>query len=90
MCTSKEMEGDRLRKLWAEMYQGDLRWGIRDVRLRAKANNWPMIQLTRRRDRNSWIAACIRQSHLTDMKKQEKKTGTKLEEPKYFDLSQFV
>ena len=80
MCTAKDMRGDRLRKLWAEMYQGDLRWGIRDVRLRAKANNWPMIQLTRRRDRNSWIAACIRQSHLTDMKKQEKSAGRKLEE----------
>ena len=80
VCTAKEMEGEKLRKLWAEMYQGDLRWGIRDVRQRAKENNWPMIQLTRRRDRSSWIAACIRQSQLTEMKKQEKKKGKQLEE----------
>ena len=56
------------------MYQGDLRWGIRDVRLRAQANNWPMHQVTSRRDRNSWIAASIRQSYLSKTTR-----GTKIE-----------
>ena len=72
VCTAKDEYGEKLRTLWAEMYEGDLRWGVRDVRKRAKADNWPMSLITRRRDRNSWIAACIRQGNKTDKKKQEK------------------
>ena len=74
VCTAKDEQGEELRKLWTEMYQGDLRWGIRDVRLRAQANNWPMHQVTSRRDRNSWIAASIRQSYLSKTTR-----GTKIE-----------
>ena len=67
VCTATEEKGERLRKLWGEMYQGDLKWGVRDARLKAKERNWPMGQITRRRDRNSWIAACIRKSHMSNV-----------------------
>ena len=73
VCTTNYEHGEELRKLWREMYQGDLQWGIRDVRLRAQANNWPMHQVTTRRDRNSWIAASIRQSYLSNITKTAKK-----------------
>ena len=74
VCTANGELGEGMRKLWLQMYQGDLRWGVRDARLRAKEKNWPMIQLTRRRDRNSWIAASIRQSHMSEKKTKEKKS----------------
>ena len=78
VCTAKDETGRDLRKLWTEMYRGDLQWGIRDVRLRAQANNWPMHQVTSRRDRNSWIAATIRQSYLAKITKKAK--GLKISE----------
>ena len=59
------------------MYQGDLKWGIRDVRLRAEAKNWPMNQVTSRRDRNSWIASSLRQGCLSEKTKQMKNEKTK-------------
>ena len=65
VCTATEEKGERLRKLWGEMYQGDLRWGVRDARRKAKDRNWPVGQITSRRDRNSWIAASIRKSHMS-------------------------
>ena len=74
VCTAKGVQGEELRTLWKAMYQGDLRWGIRDARLRAKERNWPRNKVTNRRDRNSWIAASIRQSHITGGKRQEKST----------------
>ena len=73
VCTAKGERGEGLRKLWTLMYQGDLRWGVRDARMRAEEKSWPMIQLTRRRDRNSWISASIRLSHVTEKKSKDKK-----------------
>ena len=73
VCTANGDLGEGMRKLWAQMYQGDLRWGVRDARMRAEEKNWPMIQLTRRRDRNSWIAASIRQSQISEQKTKAKK-----------------
>ena len=77
VCTATMDKGDRLRKLWAEMYQGDLKWGIRDARLKAQERNWPMGQITSRRDRNSWIAASIRKSHMSDVTKLKKENKSK-------------
>ena len=73
VCTTEEEKGRELKELWKQMYQGDLKWGVRDARLRAEANNWPMNQVTRRRDRNSWIAASLRQSLISEKTKQSKK-----------------
>ena len=73
VCTAEEDTGRELRELWKQMYQGDLKWGIRDARLKAEAKNWPMNQVTRKRDRNSWIAASLRQSLISEKTKQLKK-----------------
>ena len=76
LCTTEDLTGELLRKLWIKIYKGDLRWGIRDARLRAKENNWPRKDRNdKNKDRNSWIASSIRQSCLTNMKvRGEKKT----------------
>ena len=57
VCTAKD---DEIRSLWKQMYQGDLKWGVRDVRMKAKEKNWPSKLEIKRRDRNSWIAGSIR------------------------------
>ena len=59
------------------MYQGDLKWGVRDARLKAETKNWPMNQVTSRRDRNSWIAACLRQGFISEKTKEIKKEKKK-------------
>ena len=68
VCTAKD---DEIRSLWKQMYQGDLKWGVRDVRMKAKEKNWPSKLETKRRDRNSWIAGSVRKSYLSN------KTGKK-------------
>ena len=77
VCTAGHEQGKVLRDLWKCMYQGDLKWGIRDARLRAQENNWPMNQVTSRRDRNSWIAACLRQGFISEKTKAVKKEKRK-------------
>ena len=77
ICTAKEKKGERLRKLWMEMYQGDLKWGVRDARLKAQERNWPMGQITSRRDRNSWIAGCLRKSHMSKVIRAKKDSRSK-------------
>ena len=72
VCTAKGEQGRILKDLWKQMYQGDLKWGIRDVRLRAEEKNWPMHQVTSRRDRNSWIAASLRQGCISEKSKKSK------------------
>ena len=48
-----------------QIYRGDLLYGIRDERKRAKDCNWPLRQQNPgRRDRNSWIAHALRKSCL--------------------------
>ena len=70
VCSVKRQEGDRLRQLWVQMYQGDLLYGIRDERRRAKESNWPVKrQNPRRKDRNSWIAFSLRHSYEVKKKK---------------------
>jgi hypothetical protein len=72
VCTAKGEEEKILKDLWKQMYQGDLKWGIRDARLRAEAKNWPMHQVTSRRDRNSWISASLRQGCISEKTKKSK------------------
>ena len=72
ICTSAGENGDKMRRLWDKMYQGDLRFGIRDVRREAKESNWPLRnQNPGRRDRNSWIANSLRRSCLAANKFSE-------------------
>jgi hypothetical protein len=71
--TTEEEKGRELQEVWKQMYQGDLKWGVMDARLKAEAKNWPMNQVTSRCDRNSWIAASLRQSLISEKNKQSKK-----------------
>ena len=69
VCSSKGENGDKLRKLWIQIYKGDLIFGIRDERRKAKESNWPLrSQNPGRRDRNSWIAYGLRKSCLATKK----------------------
>ena len=63
VCAAKEED---IRDLWKQMYKGDLRWGVRDARIKAKENNWPSKLEIKRRDRNSWIAGSFRKSYLSN------------------------
>ena len=64
-----------MRGLWALMYRGDLRFGIRDMRWEAEQKGWPRIngnQYTKYKDRNSWISNTLRKSFYTQAKKKDK------------------
>ena len=63
VCSSSGESGDKLRRIWSKLYEGDLQHGIRDIRRQAKENNWPLRkQNPGRKDRNSWIAHNLRKS----------------------------
>ena len=72
VCSDHKENGPELRRLWKKMYQGDLQWGVRDLRLKAEQKNWPLKQVTHKKDRNSWIAASIRQSIVSQKLKKKK------------------
>ena len=62
VCSPHEA-GEKLKVLWGKLYQGDLLYGIRDLRHQAKLDNWPLRkQNPGRKDRNSWIAHNLRRS----------------------------
>ena len=81
VCESTGDRGNQLRDIWVKVYKGDLQWGVRDERFRAKEKNWPRkdsnayMQL---KDRNSWIASSILKSLQTDSKVKEKQKYIKL------------
>ena len=81
VCATTGKKGEDLRNLWLKIYKGDLRWGVRDARLRAKEKNWPRKDSNaylQNHDRNSWIASSIRKSLQTELKANEKKNYIKL------------
>ena len=80
LCRDEGLGVEELRKLWVKIYKGDLRWGVRDARFKAKEKKWPIMDsnsFTRNKDRNSWICGSIRKSLLTQMKVNEKKNYIK-------------
>ena len=65
VCATAGEPGKRLRDLWLKMYKGDLQWGVRDDRFRAKEKNWPRKDSNaylQKKDRNSWIAFAVLKS----------------------------
>ena len=73
-CSSTGAVGEKLRNLWIKIYRGNLQFGIRDERNRAKEDNWPLRkQNPGRKDRNSWIAHGIRKSCLAAQKFEDMK-----------------
>ena len=80
VCATKGVSGEEIRNIWVKIYRGDERWGVRDVRFRAKANNWPKKDSNacfQKKDRNSWIASCILKSLQAEAKLNEKKNNMK-------------
>ena len=76
VCGTNGEAGNQLRDLWVKIYKGDLKWGVRDERFRAKENNWPRKNenaYLRKKDRNSWIAFAILSSFKTIIRLKEKK-----------------
>ena len=65
VCLAEGNCGENLRELWKCMYKGDLQNGIRDTRLKTKEGNWPVNNITKRKDRNSWITAYLKTSILS-------------------------
>ena len=81
VCEATGDRGQRLRDIWVKIYRGDLQWGVRDIRLRAKENNWPRRDSNaymQKKDRNSWIASSLLKSLQTDSKVKEKNKYIKL------------
>ena len=72
VCTTKEIVGEDLRSLWKRFYRGDLKWGVRDARRRAKERNWNRTsRRSKKQDRNSWIAKSIMTSCLSEINKDK-------------------
>ena len=68
-CSTSGELGEKLRNLWIKFYRGDLQFGIREERNRAKQDNWPLRkQNPGRKDRNSWIAHVLRKYCLAAQK----------------------
>jgi hypothetical protein len=81
VCESTGEGGNKLRDIWVKIYKEDLQWGVRDMRLRAKENNWQRKDSNaylQKKDRNSWIASSILKSLQTDSKVKEKNDYIKL------------
>jgi regulatory protein YycI of two-component signal transduction system YycFG len=76
VCSSEGNNGEELRKNWTKIYEGDLKWGVRDARLRAQEKNWPRRDSNaylQQQDRNSWISFSLLKSFQTNAKISEKK-----------------
>ena len=81
VCDATGDRGQNLRDIWVKIYKGDLQWGVRDMRLRAREKNWPRRDSNaymQKKDRNSWIASSLLKSLQTDSKVKEKNKYVKL------------
>ena len=76
VCTTEGQKGIELRKLWVKLYTGDLKWGVRDARMRSKEKSFGKIQLP---DRNSWISTSIRKSLTAERKRNIRKSSVHLD-----------
>ena len=74
VCTTEGQKGIELRTLWVKLYKGDLKWGVRDARMRFKEKISGKNQLP---DRNSWISTSIRSSLISERKRNTRKSQFK-------------
>ena len=73
LCSAEGENGVKLRRLWIKLYEGDLLYGVRDERRKAKALNWPLrTNNPTRKDRSSWIAQALRKSCLAAQRFENK------------------
>ena len=56
--------GEEIRELWMEVYKGDLKFGVRDARLKAIEKQVSRSNTFRSLNRNSWIVRTLRTSFL--------------------------
>ena len=78
VCSSGGEAGEKIRNIWAKIYKGDLKWGVRDARIRAKGGNGPSYEVRQLKDRNSWIAFSLLNSYQAKARLREKKGAIKL------------
>ena len=60
---------------------GDLRYGVRDARMKAKEKNWPRVDsiaYLQKKDRSSWIASSFLKSFQSQAKGKEKRNYMRL------------
>ena len=67
VCTDDPI-GEEIREIWVQIYQGDLKFGVRDARLKAIEKQVSRSNTHRIQDRNSWIVKTLRNSLLAEMK----------------------
>ena len=81
LCSATGENGEDLINLWSKMYKGDLKYGVRDIRLRAKQKNWPRKDgnaFLQKHDRNTWIAGTILKAFQSEIKLRETKSYIEL------------
>ena len=81
LCTASGLQGEELRSLWENIYKGDLKFGVRDVRLKAKEKNWPRqksVHFLQSHDRNTFIAGTIFKALKYDIKLEAKTRSLQL------------
>ena len=80
VCSADGKNGEAIRNIWTQVYQGDLKWGVRDARWKAEEKHWPRRDsgaYLQNQDRNSWIASSLLKSFQTASKAEEKKSYMK-------------
>ena len=71
LCKTQGVQGEKLKDLWTRIYKGDLEYGVRDIRFKAKQKNWPRQKNTifvQKNDRNTFIAGTIFNALKSDIK----------------------
>ena len=71
VCSANGEPGENIRSVWKKVYQGDLKWGVRNARWRSQAKNWPNRGTNSNQDRNSWIASSLLKSFQSAARKLE-------------------
>ena len=81
LCKTQGAPGEKLTNLWTRIYKGDLEYGVRDIRFKAKEKNWPRQKNTiflQKNDRNTFIAGTIFNALKSDIKTEEREAYLQL------------
>ena len=68
VCSHLDVRGEEMRRIWLNIYKGDLCYGVRDQRMRAKEKGWPVSSNRCQKDRFSWIAFALHDSFKADIR----------------------
>ena len=68
VCSHLDVRGEEMRQIWLNIYKGDLCYGVRDQRMRAKEKGWPVSANRCQKDRFSWIAFALHDSFKAEIR----------------------